>query len=107
MLCGLLKPSDGKANVAGFDIQKEIVEVKGRIGVVPEISNLYDELTSLENLIFMCQLYGVSKSQRENRAEALLQLFRLEGKRDDDLEGVEGHLLYQNIPEYPPALLGG
>ena len=82
MLCGLLKPSDGKANVAGFDIQKEIVEVKGRIGVVPEISNLYDELTSLENLIFMCQLYGVPKSQRENRAEALLQLFRLEGKRD-------------------------
>ena len=82
MLCGLLKPSDGKANVAGFDIQKEIVEVKGRIGVVPEISNLYDELTSLENLIFMCRLYGVPKSQREKRAEALLQLLRLEGKRD-------------------------
>jgi ABC-2 type transport system ATP-binding protein len=82
MLCGLLKPSDGKANVAGFDIQKKIVEVKGRIGVVPEISNLYDELTSLENLIFMCRLYGVPKSQREKRAEALLQLFRLEGKRD-------------------------
>jgi len=82
MLCGLLKPSDGKAHVAGFDIQKEIVEVKGRIGVVPEISNLYDELTSLENLIFMCQLYGVSKGQRRKRAEALLQLFRLEGKRD-------------------------
>ncbi|MGQ9510049.1 MAG: ABC transporter ATP-binding protein [Thermodesulfobacteriota bacterium] len=82
MLCGLLKPSDGGANVDGFDIQKEIVEVKGRIGVVPEISNLYDELTSLENLIFMGQLYGVPKSQREKRAEALLQLFRLEGKRD-------------------------
>ncbi|MGQ9778073.1 MAG: ABC transporter ATP-binding protein [Thermodesulfobacteriota bacterium] len=82
MLCGLLKPSDGGANVAGFDIQKEIVEVKGRIGVVPEISNLYDELTSLENLIFTGQLYGVPKSQREKRAEALLQLFRLEGKRD-------------------------
>jgi ABC-2 type transport system ATP-binding protein len=82
MLCGLLKPSDGKAHVAGFDIQREIVEVKGRIGVVPEISNLYDELTSLENLIFMCRLYGVPKSQRRKRAEALLQLFRLEGKRD-------------------------
>ncbi|MGQ9638553.1 MAG: ABC transporter ATP-binding protein [Thermodesulfobacteriota bacterium] len=82
MLCGLLKPSDDGANVAGFDIQKEIVEVKGRIGVVPEISNLYDELTSLENLIFTGQLYGVPKSQREKRAEALLQLFRLEGKRD-------------------------
>jgi ABC-2 type transport system ATP-binding protein len=71
MLCGLLSPSEGKANVMSFDIQKETVEVKRRIGVVPEISNLYDELTSLENLVFMCRLYGVPKRQRDKRAEAL------------------------------------
>jgi ABC-2 type transport system ATP-binding protein len=82
MLCGLLKPSDGEASVAGFSIQKETVEVKSRIGVVPEISNLYDELTSFENLLFMGQLYGISKNQRDKRAQELLQLFRLEGKKD-------------------------
>jgi ABC-2 type transport system ATP-binding protein len=82
MLCGLLKPSEGKANVVGFDIQRQIVEVKSRIGVVPEISNLYDELTSFENLLFMGQLYGVHKNQREKKAKELIQLFRLEGKRD-------------------------
>ena len=83
MLCGLLKPSDGEASVAGFSIQKETVEVKSRIGVVPEISNLYDELTSFENLLFMGQLYGIPKNQRDKRAQELLQLFRLEGKKDD------------------------
>ena len=82
MLCGLITPSDGKANIMGFDIQRETVEVKRQIGVVPEISNLYDELTSLNNLIFMGQLYGVPKSRREKRSEELIQLFRLEEKKN-------------------------
>jgi len=44
MLCGLITPSDGRANIMGFDIQKESVKVKRQIGVVPEMSNLYEEL---------------------------------------------------------------
>jgi ABC-2 type transport system ATP-binding protein len=88
MLCGLVTPSDGRANVMGFDIQKETVEVKSRIGVVPEISNLYDELTCLENLLFMGQLYGVLKDHRQKRAEELIQRFRLEGKRDALFSGL-------------------
>ncbi|MGB9628896.1 MAG: ABC transporter ATP-binding protein [Thermodesulfobacteriota bacterium] len=82
MLCGLLTPSEGKARVMGLDIQKETVTAKRKIGVVPEISNLYDELTCLENLIFMGQLYGVPKDLRKRRADELIQFFRLESKRD-------------------------
>jgi len=82
MLCGLLTPSEGKARVMGWDIREETVRVKRQIGVVPEISNLYDELTCLENLLFMGQLYGVPKDEREKRAEELIQLVGLESKKD-------------------------
>ena len=69
-------------DLMGFDIQRQTTDVKAQIGVVPESSNLYDELTCLENLLFMGQLYGVAGNQRVKRAEELIQLFRLEGKRD-------------------------
>ena len=82
ILCGLSTPSEGRAEVMGFDIQRQTTDVKAQIGVVPESSNLYDELTCLENLLFMGQLYGVAGNQRVKRAEELIQLFRLEGKRD-------------------------
>jgi ABC-2 type transport system ATP-binding protein len=88
MLCGLITPSDGRANIMGFDIQKESVKVKRQIGVVPEISNLYDELTSFENLVFMAQLYGVPKSHRGKRAEELIQLIRLEEKKETLFSGL-------------------
>jgi ABC-2 type transport system ATP-binding protein len=84
----LITPSDGRANIMGLDIQKETVEMKRQIGVVPEISNLYDELTSLENLVFMGQLYGVPKNQRERRAQELIQLLRLEGKINNLFSGL-------------------
>ena len=82
MLCGLITPSEGKARVKGFDVQKETVQVKRQIGVVPEISNLYDELTCFENLLFMGQLYGLAKDERKKRAEELIHLIRLESKKD-------------------------
>jgi ABC-2 type transport system ATP-binding protein len=49
---------------------------------VPEASNLYDELTAFDNLVFAMQLYGVLRAERKGRAEALLQRFRLREKRD-------------------------
>jgi len=45
MLVGLTTPTEGTAIVNGYDIRKKIVEVKRHVGVVPETSNLYDELT--------------------------------------------------------------
>lgn len=82
MLVGLTKPSEGSASVAGYDIRKEIVEVKRRVGVVPETSNLYDELTAGENLLFASQLYNVPRDERLGRIEELLEGFQLEDRRD-------------------------
>jgi ABC-2 type transport system ATP-binding protein len=77
MLTGISKPTDGKASVLGFDVDSEIVEAKRHIGVVPETSNLYDELSALDNLFFMAQLYGVPRTQRRKRSEELLKIFGL------------------------------
>ena len=82
VLTGLSKPSAGTAQVLGCDIRTGITLARREFGVVPELSNLYDELTALENLVFMAQLYGVPRDQRVKRAEELLKAFGLFGKRD-------------------------
>ena len=82
MLTGLSKSTAGNASILGFDIHSEIINVKKRIGVVPEISNLYDELSGIDNLIFISQLYGVPRSQRKKRAQDLLKTFGLYERKD-------------------------
>jgi len=82
MLTGLSKPTDGKASVLGFDVHSEIVKAKRYIGVVPETLNLYDELSAMDNLLFMAQLYGVPRAQRRKRAEELLETFGLYKRKD-------------------------
>jgi len=82
MLTGLSRPTAGKAHVLGLDLETDLPRIKKRIGVVPEVSNLYDELTAFDNLVFSMQLYGVPRAERKPRAEELLRRFRLGEKRD-------------------------
>jgi ABC-2 type transport system ATP-binding protein len=82
MLTGLSRPTAGTAQVLGLDLATDAPRIKKRIGVVPEASNLYDELTACDNLIFSMQLYGVPRAERQPRAEDLLRRFRLSEKRD-------------------------
>jgi ABC-2 type transport system ATP-binding protein len=83
MLVGLSRPTAGRAKILGFDLSSGITEAKREIGVVPDSSNLYDELSARDNLLFMAKLYGVSKEVREQKAEDLLKLFGLYERRDD------------------------
>ncbi len=82
MLTGLSRPSAGKAQVLGLDLATDLPRLRKCIGVVPEASNLYDELSAFDNLVFAMQLYGVPRNERKPRAEALLERFRLSEKRD-------------------------
>ncbi|MBM3188966.1 MAG: ABC transporter ATP-binding protein, partial [Chloroflexi bacterium] len=82
MLTGLARPTSGEARVLGLDLAHDLPRIKRRIGVVPEASNLYDELTAFDNLVFSMQLYGVPRSERKPRAAELLERFRLAEKRD-------------------------
>jgi ABC-2 type transport system ATP-binding protein len=82
MLVGLTTPSEGTATVKGYDIRREILNVKRCVGVVPETSNLYNELTIWENLHFMAGMYHVTKIEREDRVKSLLNTFGLADRGD-------------------------
>ncbi|HKZ78229.1 MAG TPA: ABC transporter ATP-binding protein [Pyrinomonadaceae bacterium] len=77
MLTGLLAPTSGKILVLGRDIQTEPLEVKRRIGVVPEDLNLFERLTGAEMLAFTGRMYGLKKNQIAERASELLDLMEL------------------------------
>jgi ABC-2 type transport system ATP-binding protein len=72
MLTTLLQPSSGTARVAGFDIVRSPVEVRRRIGYVPQMLSADGALTAFENLTLSARLYGMAATERKARiAEAL------------------------------------
>jgi ABC-2 type transport system ATP-binding protein len=73
MLCGLLKPSGGKASVAGFDVYKQTEKIKQNIGYMSQKFSLYDDLTISENVEFYGGIYGLSKDLINKRREKLLE----------------------------------
>lgn len=77
MLTGLLGPTSGKINVLGRDLLAEPLEVKRRIGVVPEDLNLFERLTGAEMLSFTGRMYGLHKSEIAQRSPELLDLMEL------------------------------
>jgi ABC-2 type transport system ATP-binding protein len=77
MLTGLLAPTSGKIRVLGRDLSAEPLEVKRRIGVVPEDLNLFERLTGAEMLAFTGRMYGLQKSEIAQRSPELLDLMEL------------------------------
>lgn len=72
MLCGLSRPSEGHATVAGFDVYREAEMVKKNIGYMSQKFSLYDDLTVYENLRLFGGIYGMSTKAIKAKAEQLL-----------------------------------
>ena len=87
ILTGILKPNEGKAIVAGYNVVEEPVKVKQCIGVVPEISNAYVDLSAWDNLMLIGELYGIPKRERIERATQLLKEFGLYEARNRLVRG--------------------
>jgi ABC-2 type transport system ATP-binding protein len=83
MLTGQTEPTSGAATVANHDIRRDPIEAKQQIGVIPDASNVYEEMSAWDNLIFAAQLYSVPKTEQEKRAKELLELFGLYERRRD------------------------
>jgi ABC-2 type transport system ATP-binding protein len=77
MLTGLARPDSGTIRIAGIDCSKDTKAAQHLMGVVPDESNLYPELTGFENLCFCAALYGMRKKERTDRARELLSTFGL------------------------------
>jgi ABC-2 type transport system ATP-binding protein len=86
MLTTLLEPTEGRIAIGGHDLARDAYPVKRQMGLVPEESNVYTELTAWGNLMFTAQLYRVPRAERETRAGELLQAFGLWEKRDVKVE---------------------
>jgi ABC-2 type transport system ATP-binding protein len=78
MLTGLLAPTSGRLRVLGRDIMEEPIEVKKRIGVVPEDLNLFERLTGAEMLVFTGRMYGLQQPEIVQRSKELLELMELQ-----------------------------
>lgn len=77
LLTGLARLDAGTINIGGIDCTNNPKAAQHLVGVVPDESNLYPELTGFENLTFCAALYGIRKNERQTRARELLDTFGL------------------------------
>lgn len=82
---GMLIPTSGKAMVAGFDISKEPIEVKKRIGYVPETGALFESLSAWEYLELMTELHHMDRSLAQRKIHKFLTIFGLANEKDHHL----------------------
>ncbi len=87
MLNAIISPSAGTAEVVGYDIIKQSKQVKINCGFLPESPGLYQKLTAKEFLEFVGELYYLPKEILSTRIKELLEIFDLEGRENDLLEG--------------------
>ena len=81
MLTGLIPPTSGEIELLGLRMPEHEIEVKKRIGLVPDESLLFDRLTGAEFLEFVGRMYGLARAVARERARALLSLFELDDNR--------------------------
>lgn len=78
ILCGLLDSFKGQVEIAGYDIRKDPVEVKRRIGYIPELANIYESITPMEYFSFISDMRNLDHKHSIERARKLLALFEIE-----------------------------
>ena len=87
ILTGVSRPSSGTASIFGHDIEHDKIAARQSMGIVSENSNVYDDLTAWQNMMFSAELYHVGKKEREEKATELLRKFELYDRRDDKARG--------------------
>ncbi|OFW34460.1 MAG: multidrug ABC transporter ATP-binding protein, partial [Candidatus Aquicultor primus] len=83
MLCGILEPSGGRAEVLGFDVATQAEEIKRRIGYMSQKFSLYNDLTVMENLDFFGGIYGLKNDRLAERKDFVIEMAGLKGREDE------------------------
>ncbi len=110
IIAGLLRPTEGEVRVCGFDVVKDPVEVKRRIGYVPESAALYTSLSPNEYLSLVAELYHVDRPTAATRIGQLLDAFDVAPAADQPIETLskgmrQKVLLTGALLHDPPVLL--
>jgi len=87
ILTGLARPSSGAVRIAGLECTRNPKAAQHLIGIVPDESNLYPELSGYDNLCFCASLYGIAKKERRTRAKELIETFGLQEAADRKFAG--------------------
>jgi ABC-2 type transport system ATP-binding protein len=90
ILITILKPTEGRASVLGYDIAKQANEVRKVIGVVPQEYTADEDLTGYENIMLCADLYGIPREIAKKRALELLELVELKDFKDKRVETYSG-----------------
>lgn len=77
MLTGMIEPSDGTATICNFDLRTDLIEVKRRVGFVPESGAVFESLTGLEYLEMVAALYGIPEDTARVRIKQFIAFFDL------------------------------
>ena len=87
MLTGLLTPDAGDISIGGIDVRKDPIAAKMQMGIIPEMSNVYPELTAKQNVVMAGRFYGMRRKAVDERADQLLEQFELSERKDDRVDG--------------------
>jgi ABC-2 type transport system ATP-binding protein len=109
MLCTLLRPSGGRAEVAGIDVDADPAAVRARIGLVFQDPSLDDMMTARENLDMHAAIYGVPQSVRKERIAEVLQVVQLTDRAGSLVRTFSGGMkrrleIARGILHYPQVL---
>ncbi|MFP4378956.1 MAG: ABC transporter ATP-binding protein [Candidatus Sumerlaeia bacterium] len=109
ILTGLLRPTEGHAEILGCDIQKEPVKAKQQIGYIPDHPYLYEKLTGREFFYFIGDLFGIERKRADERLVEYFDIFGLTGAEDSFIEnyshGMRQKLVFSVSLMHEPRVL--
>jgi len=83
MITGVLRPDAGSVIIEGIDLKSNFLDAKMKMGVIPEVGNIYPDLSARENIELVGRFYGLPKAVRQARADKLLTDLGLKERADD------------------------
>lgn len=83
MLTGIIEPDAGSVIIGGIDLIRHPLQAKMKLGCIPEVGNVYQDLSAWENLDLMGRFYGLTRRERETRSEELLSALGLAERSHD------------------------
>ena len=109
MIAGILQPTEGSIEIAGLDLARNPLEIKAKLGFIPDRPYVYDKLTGAEFLRFVAALYGQEGEAVERRMDELLNLFELADWKNELVEsyshGMRQKLIISSSLVHRPELI--